>query len=65
MSVFDRGEGRMYTDEFRHIMMRLGEGMSVKEMDEIITDADPLGEGVINMQNFVQLMKDTQQGAMA
>jgi Ca2+-binding EF-hand superfamily protein len=46
-------------------MMRLGEGMSVKEIDEIITDADPLGEGVINMQNFVQLMKDTQQGAMA
>jgi calmodulin len=55
--VFDReGNGTVNRDELRHIMVALGERVSVEELDVMLQDADVNGDGLIEYKNFVRLM---------
>jgi calmodulin len=55
--IFDKeGNGFISSSEFRHIMLTLGERLSDEEVDEMIKDADPKGEGEINYRDFVRIM---------
>ena len=37
-------------------MLTLGEPLTEEDVDEIINDADTLGDGNIDMENFIRLM---------
>ena len=63
-AVFDRlGEGTINADMFRHVMLTLGEPLTEADVDEIINDADTLGDGAIDMENFVRLMSSVNVSA--
>ena len=55
--VFDRdGSGTVNREELRHIMIALGDMVSVEELDVMLRDADVNGDGEIEYKNFVRLM---------
>jgi len=55
--VFDKdGNGRLESNELRHIMLTLGERLSDEEIEEMINEADTKGMGYIDYKDFVKLM---------
>lgn len=55
--VFDKdGNGFISAAEARQVMSNLGENLPEEEIDEIIREIDPEGEGQINYANFVKTM---------
>lgn len=55
--VFDKdGNGFISAVELRHIMTNLGEKLTDEEVDEMLTEADPDGDGQINYDEFVKVM---------
>lgn len=55
--VFDiNGNGFLSTHELRHVMTNLGEKLSEDEANEMIRAADADGDGLINYNDFINLM---------
>jgi calmodulin len=55
--IFDKdSEGKISTEEFRHIMLTLGERLTEDEVDEMIKEADPKGEGFIDYHEFSKII---------
>lgn len=55
--IFDKeGNGFITSAELRHIMMNLGEKLTEEECDEMIREADVMGDGNINYEEFVTMM---------
>ena len=55
--IFDKeGNGFITASELRHIMMNLGEKLTEEECDEMIREADVMGDGNINYEEFVTMM---------
>lgn len=55
--IFDKeGNGFITAAELRHIMMNLGEKLTEEECDEMIREADVMGDGNINYEEFVTMM---------
>jgi len=59
--IFDAdGSGSISTDEFREVMTSQGAKLSSSECNEIINEADRDGDGEINLEEFVNLLKGDQ-----
>jgi Ca2+-binding EF-hand superfamily protein len=53
--IFDReGNGLISNNEFKHIMLSLGEKLSEEEIEQMIKIGDPKQEGFINYKQFVE-----------
>ena len=56
--VFDRdGNGFISAAELRHVMTNLGEKLTDEEADAMVREADLDGDGQINYEEFVNMMK--------
>lgn len=56
--VFDRdGDGYISAHEVRHVMFNLGETLTDEEVDEMIREADTNGDGRVDYEEFVKMMK--------
>ena len=47
-------DGRINNPEFKQFMMNLGSKMSLEEVEDLMKEADPKGEGAINIEDFAQ-----------
>ncbi|KAK2950231.1 putative Calmodulin [Blattamonas nauphoetae] len=57
-NVFDKdGNGFITREELRSVMTNLGEKLSPQEVDEMIKEADLDGDGQVNFEEFVLMMK--------
>mmetsp|Transcript_47833 Transcript_47833/g.95504 ORF Transcript_47833/g.95504 Transcript_47833/m.95504 type:complete len:157 (-) Transcript_47833:189-659(-) len=57
--MFDKdGSGFISAAEARQVMTNLGENLPEEEIDEMIREIDPEGEGQINYANFVKIMME-------
>jgi len=55
--VFDRdGSGFISAAELRHIMTHLGEKLSEEEVNEMMKEADPDGDGQVNYEEFIKVI---------
>lgn len=55
--VFDQDQnGFISLDEFRHVMVNLGERLSDQELSEMLREADIDGDGQINYSEFAKVM---------
>lgn len=55
--VFDKeGKGYISAADLRNVMTNLGEKLTDEEIDEMIREADIDGDGLINYEEFVQMM---------
>ena len=55
--IFDKGGNGMITvNELKHVMMTLGEKLPEEEVDEMIKEADPNNEGVIQYSEFAKVL---------
>ena len=55
--IFDKeGKGYIGTDEIKHLLLMIGESMTVEEIEEIITQADMDGDGKVSYLDFANLM---------
>ncbi|GFH46458.1 calmodulin [Chaetoceros tenuissimus] len=55
--VFDKdGNGFISKAELSHVMTNLGERLTVKEVDNMIREADIDGDGQVNYEEFVKMM---------
>ncbi|KAJ1898142.1 hypothetical protein LPJ66_001750, partial [Kickxella alabastrina] len=56
--VFDKdGDSFISASELRHVMTSLGEKLTTEEVNEMINEADVDGDGQINYEEFVKMMK--------
>ncbi|XP_033736503.1 calmodulin-like [Pecten maximus] len=56
-NVFDQdGNGFLTADELRHVMLNLGEKLSLAEAEEMIREADIDGDGQIDYKEYVKMM---------
>nr|XP_033794192.1 multiple coagulation factor deficiency protein 2 isoform X2 [Geotrypetes seraphini]XP_033794193.1 multiple coagulation factor deficiency protein 2 isoform X2 [Geotrypetes seraphini] len=51
------GNGFISSAELRHVMTILGEKLTEEEVDEMIREADIDGDGQVNYEEFVQMLK--------
>ena len=64
--VFDKdGNGYISAAELRHIMTNLGEKLTDEEVDEMIREADVDGDGQINYDEFVDMVRKSCCRALA
>ncbi len=55
--IFDReGKGLISENEFKHIMLSLGEKISEEELEEMMKKADPEKKGYVNYKQFVKVI---------
>ena len=55
--IFDKGGNGMITvNELKHVMMTLGEKLPEEEVDEMIKEADPNNEGIIQYSEFAKVL---------
>lgn len=50
------GDGYITVSKLRHVVQELGLNLSEEEMDEMILEADPSGDGRVSYQEFVDIM---------
>jgi len=56
--IFDLdNSGTIDADELRHIMKSIGENLTDEQIEDMILEADKDGDGTIDYNEFVQLMK--------
>ena len=56
--VFDEdGSGSISAAELKHVMTNLGEKLTEKEIDNLFADGDVDGDGQIDFDEFVKLMR--------
>ena len=56
--VFDKnGEGTISATELKHVLMTMGEKLSLEEVELILREADMDEEGQIRYEQFVNIMK--------
>eukprot|EP01088_Endostelium_zonatum_P003501 TRINITY_DN14711_c0_g1_i1.p1 TRINITY_DN14711_c0_g1~~TRINITY_DN14711_c0_g1_i1.p1 ORF type:complete len:141 (+),score=41.38 TRINITY_DN14711_c0_g1_i1:168-590(+) len=56
-SVFDRnGDGYVAVAEMKHVLTTICEKLAPAEADELLKDADPDGDGQINIEEFIQML---------
>lgn len=56
--VFDKdGEGTISSSELKHVLMTMGEKLTLEEVELIIREADIDEEGQIRYEQFVKIMK--------
>ena len=55
------GNGFISTAELRHIMLNIGEQLNEAEVDELVRDADIDGDGVVDYQEFVDMLSTTRK----
>lgn len=53
-----RGDGYITSGELRHVMLNIGEKLSDEEIDELINEADVDMDGLIDYQEFAQMMQN-------
>ena len=59
--VFDKdGNGFVSTAEVKMIMCNVGENLQEDEIDDMVREIDPDGEGQVNYVNLVKIMLDTE-----
>ena len=55
--IFDReGKGLISENEFKHIMLSLGEKISEEELEEMMKKADPEKKGYVNYKQFAKVI---------
>ena len=55
--IFDRdGKGLISENEFKHIMLSLGEKISEEELEEMMKKADPDKKGFVNYKQFAKVI---------
>ncbi|WAR19457.1 CALM-like protein [Mya arenaria] len=58
--VFDKDEkGYLTVDELRHIMTSLGDKLPDEEVDEMLSIVDDDGNGIIDYEEFSQMLAKT------
>ena len=58
--VLDRdSNGYITVRELKEVMTKLGEKLTTKEVEELVTEADSNGDGRIDIEEFVQMMMNT------
>ena len=56
--MFDtNNDGFISRDELQHMMMKLGEKLSDREIDAMIKAVDTNGDGMVNFEEFVKLLE--------
>ncbi|KAG6498689.1 hypothetical protein ZIOFF_038411 [Zingiber officinale] len=56
--VFDKDQnGFISKNELKNVMMSLGEKLTDEEVDQMIKEADLDGDGQVNYEEFVKMMK--------
>ena len=55
----DDGEDKIYLRHLTRVARELGENMSQDELQEMIDEADRDGDGAINEEEFIRIMKKT------
>uniref|UniRef100_A0A7N1A5M2 EF-hand domain-containing protein n=1 Tax=Kalanchoe fedtschenkoi TaxID=63787 RepID=A0A7N1A5M2_KALFE len=56
--LFDKDEnGYISATELRHVMINLGEKLSDEEVEQMIREADLDGDGQVNYEEFVKMMR--------
>lgn len=53
-----RGDGFIRSGELRHVMLNIGEELNEAEIDELIGEADIDMDGLIDYQEFAQMMQN-------
>ena len=54
-AVFDAdNSGKVSVDVLRLVLTTLGDRFSEEEMEELVSEADMSGEGVVNYEDFVK-----------
>ncbi|KAI8514255.1 PREDICTED: calmodulin-like [Branchiostoma belcheri] len=57
--LFDKdGNGSISAAELRQVMANLGEKLTDEEVDAMIREADVDGDGEVNFEEFVRMMRD-------
>eukprot|EP01100_Stratorugosa_tubuloviscum_P010149 TRINITY_DN432_c0_g1_i1.p1 TRINITY_DN432_c0_g1~~TRINITY_DN432_c0_g1_i1.p1 ORF type:complete len:159 (-),score=54.54 TRINITY_DN432_c0_g1_i1:121-597(-) len=55
--IFDKqNTGFIHSNELKHLLLTLGESISLEELDSIIADADPNNTGKINYIQYSQVL---------
>ena len=55
--IFDKeGKGLISENEFKHIMLSLGEKISEEELKEMMNKADPKNQGYVNYKEFAKIL---------
>jgi calmodulin len=55
--IFDKeGKGLISENEFKHIMLSLGEKISEEELEEMMKKADPQNQGYVNYKEFAKIL---------
>ncbi|XP_008791135.1 calmodulin-like protein 8 [Phoenix dactylifera] len=58
--VFDKDQnGYISASELKNVMINLGEKLTDEEVDQMIKEADVDGDGQVNYEEFVRMMKAT------
>ncbi|CAG9807577.1 unnamed protein product [Chironomus riparius] len=58
--VFDKnGDGFVSIDELKFVLTNLGERLTDQEMNEILKDADVDGDGKLNFEEFIAMLRAT------
>ena len=51
------GNGTIDSRELRHVMLNLGEALTDDEVDDMIREIDVDGDGEVDCEEFVMMMK--------
>ena len=55
--IFDKeGKGLISENEFKHIMLSLGEKISEEELEEMMKKAHPQNQGYVNYKEFAKIL---------
>ena len=57
MSILQDGNGTIDSRELRHVMLNLGEALTDEEVDDMIREIDVDGDGEVDCEEFVMMMK--------
>ena len=49
-------DGKIPAPEFKQYMLNLGNQMTSEEVDELMKEADPKGDGAVDIQEFSERM---------